>query len=352
MSFVATKWKATDLFSGCGGLTTGLKNAGFDVVSAVELDDLAADTYKENHPKTNLIRRDITKVEPDELLRHSGHIHLVAGCPPCQGFSRVRRRNRPVAAKDDRNDLILRFQEIVVALEPDAVFMENVPGIDKDQRFHIFIAKLKEIGYMVAWDTLELSEYGVPQRRSRVVVLAGKGFAVPMPRKSRKIRTVRHAIGDLPLPEKAWTSLHRIVTLHDEQALARIRAVPKDGGSRSSWPEELRLHCHDECSGFRDVYGRMSWDDLSPTITGGCINASKGRFLHPEQDRAITLFEAALLQTFARRYKFSLRRGRYPCAEMIGNALPPLFADRVGAGIISALEANCHGGHLHGRKAQ
>ena len=347
------RWRAIDLFAGCGGLSAGLKLAGFNIVSAVEIDPLAASTYSHNHPKVNLIPRDIMLVSPAELLPDDGGmIDLIAGCPPCQGFSRVRRRNRSKAAADSRNGLIAEFQRIVEQLKPAAVFMENVPGIEKDRRFDAFLARLEQLEYIVNCETLELSEFGVPQRRSRVVVLAGKGFIIPMPRPRRTCRTVRTAIGNLPPPAESSNPLHNQITQHDERALERIRAVQKDGGSRHSWPDELRLSCHDACNGFRDVYGRMAWDGLSPTITGGCINASKGRFIHPEQDRAITLLEAALLQTFGRRYYFNLERGRYAAAEMIGNALPPHFADRVGRSIARALQQQRYGRHVHNGKTQ
>jgi DNA (cytosine-5)-methyltransferase 1 len=350
---VRTRWRATDLFAGCGGLSTGLTRAGFQIVSAVEIDKVTAATYRANHPKVHLIERDIAEVDPAELLpEDGGKIDLVAGCPPCQGFSRVRRRNRSAAAVDPRNDLVAEFLKKVEALEPAAVFMENVPGIENDPRFDAFLARLRELGYLPEWQTLELSDYGVPQRRSRVVVLAGKGFTIPMPRPRRTERCVRTAIANLPEPAQSRNPLHNQVTQHDQQALDRIRAVPKDGGSRRSWPDNLRLKCHGDCDGFQDVYGRMAWDDLAPTITGGCINASKGRFIHPEQDRAITLLEAALLQTFGRCYRFKLDRGRYFVAEMIGNALPPHFADRVGRSIVRALEKHRHGRHLHQGQAK
>jgi DNA (cytosine-5)-methyltransferase 1 len=341
---VRKNWRAVDLFAGCGGLTAGLKRAGFNVVSAVEIDDLAVSSYSSNHPEVNLLHKNIVEVESKELLpKGGGSIDLVAGCPPCQGFSRVRRHNRPRAAKDPRNGLIDQFRRIVEELEPAAVFMENVPGIERDRRFLAFIARLEEMGYIVNWDTLELSDYGVPQRRSRVVVLAGNGFEIEMPRRGWKQYTVRDAIGALPSPDESRRRLHKEITQHSEEILERIRAVPKDGGSRRQWPDKFKLKCHGDFDGFKDVYGRMWWDAPAPTVTGGCINASKGRFLHPEQDRAITLLEAALLQSFSRRYRFNLKRGRYAVAEMIGNALPPVFSERVSRRIIRALENRSHG---------
>lgn len=337
-------WRAIDLFAGCGGLSWGLSRSGFRVVSAVEIDELAASTYKMNLPGVRVIQDDIRNIRDIKHLSvGKAQIDLIAGCPPCQGFSRVRRRNRRDAAIDPRNDLVGEFARIVEKVQPRAVFMENVPGIESDGRFTALVSRLKEIGYNVNWETLELSEFGVPQRRRRVVVLAGKGFTIPIPRPRRTERNVRWAIGDLPDPSKSKNPLHNQITSHLELTLKRIRAVPKNGGSRQDWPTDLQLGCHTECNGFRDVYGRMAWDEPAPTITGGCINASKGRFLHPKQNRAITLLEAALLQTFNRRYRLSLERGRYAAAEMIGNALPPHFAYRVGLCVRRALEKHVYG---------
>ncbi len=338
------QWTAIDLFGGCGGLTAGLKRAGFRVISSVEFDPLAAATYSANHPKVTVLPKNIRNVPSTAFLTKGvDSVDLVAGCPPCQGFSRVRRRNRPRARRDDRNSLILEYQRVVEDLQPRAVFMENVPGIELDYRFKRFVSRLVELGYAVNWDLVQLANHGVPQRRNRVVLLAGKGFNISLPRASRNQRTVRQAIESLPLPRESRNRLHNLVTCHDKGILERIRAVPRNGGSRSAWAENLRLQCHTDCDGFKDVYGRMAWDEPAPTITGGCINASKGRFLHPRQNRVITLFEAALLQTFPRRYHFDLSKGRYAVAEMIGNALPPRFAERVGLSIIAAFTKDCHG---------
>lgn len=335
-------WRAVDLFSGCGGLTTGLKQAGFEIVSAVECDTLAAKTYRTNHPEVKLLEQDIREVGGSDLRAPYGRkIHLVAGCPPCQGFSRVRRRNRSRMVSDDRNWLIDDFTRLIGEILPTAVFMENVPGIENYVRFREFTAALRKLGYCVTWKTLQLGEYGVPQKRRRVVVLAGHGFDIEMPKEAKITRTVRWAIGDLKRPRDHHSPLHREVAKHGSIVKERISAIPKNGGSRADWPRSLELDCHSKFHGFRDVYGRMAWDKQAPTITGGCINASKGRFLHPRQDRTITLHEAALLQSFPRRYTFSLENGRYPAARMIGNALPPEFARRVGVVISRALAENC-----------
>lgn len=338
---MADAWRAIDLFAGCGGLSLGLRQAGFKIASAVEVDAIAAETYRHNHKGVRLIENDIREVTGADLMpADGGEVHLLAGCPPCQGFSRVRRKNRRYSARDNRNWLIDEYLRIVKELKPRALFLENVPGIERYHRFRSFLSAIRGLDYIVNQDSLELSNYAVPQRRRRIVVLAGLGFKIEMPKhaRTRVPRNVKWAIGSLPSPTESRSRLHREVTKHDARMMKRIAAVPKNGGSRVNWPKSLILNCHETTNGFKDVYGRMSWEDPSPTITGGCINASKGRFVHPEENRAITLLEAALLQTFHQRYYFSAERGRYAIAEMIGNALPPEFARRVGCNIIRSLK--------------
>nr|WP_281722821.1 DNA cytosine methyltransferase [Nitrosomonas nitrosa] len=335
--------KAVDLFSGCGGLTLGLKKAGFHVVGAVELDKRAVETFSKNHPEVKVLQRDILTIEGKDFLKHlgvqKGEIDLLAGCPPCQGFSRIRRRNGRRACKDHRNDLVLKFGELVSETSPKAVMLENVPGLEKDRRFSRLLGVLRRQGYKFSWRILDVCHFGVPQRRRRLVVLACK-TRKPYVDKIRTsgFKTVRQAIGSVEHPRKSKRPLHRLVASYSEPVKMIIRKIPKDGGSRSVLPSEMTLGCHQRLMGFRDVYGRMSWDAPSPTITGGCVNPSKGRFLHPNQNRAITVFEASLLQSFPKTYKFLTKYGRYPNAEMIGNALPPKFAQKLSSYIADILK--------------
>ena len=334
---------AVDLFSGCGGLTQGLKDARFRVLAAVELDSLAAETYRINHGDVFLFNRDIRNVSTFDILKacdlRPGELDLLAGCPPCQGFSRLRDNNRRSRMVDPRNRLIDDVIRLTKALRPKVILIENVPNLAQYSRYLTFKRRLRHLGYVISDAILDVADFGVPQRRKRLVVLAsavGKMHHLP-PNSVR--RTVRDTIAKLPEPHRSNDPLHNFGEARSERIRQLIGCVPKDGGSRSDLPKHFRLKCHKKTDGYSDVYGRMAWDDVSPTITGGCINPSKGRFLHPEEDRAITLREAALLQSFPPTYVFSLKRGKYAAAEMIGNALPPAFS-RLQAEAIRAHLAN------------
>jgi DNA (cytosine-5)-methyltransferase 1 len=321
---------AVDLFSGCGGLTQGLKDAGFRVLAAVELEELAVETYRSNHGDVLLFDGDIRDIAGEALLRACrlapGELDLLAGCPPCQGFSRLREKNRGQRMADPRNRLIDEVFRLVETLLPKAVMLENVPNLAKYTRYIEFKRRLRRLGYEISDAILDVAKYGVPQRRKRLVVLASRLGPMEHPQPSDVRSTVRDAIAALPRPEYSDDPLHNLCETRSDRIRQLIGRVPKNGGSRTDLPKGLTLRCHADTDGYYDVYGRMSWDDVSPTITGGCINPSKGRFLHPEEDRAITLREAALLQSFPPDYFFSLQRGKYAAAEMIGNALPPVFS--------------------------
>ena len=320
---------AVDLFSGCGGLTVGLRKAGYRVLAAVENDPLSVKTYRANHGKVVLWEIDIRDLPPTELLDHlrlkQGEIDLLAGCPPCQGFSTLRTLNGSVSIEDARNDLLLEFQRFVQVLRPRAVMMENVPGLANDKRFTSFCKNMNSFGYLGDYRILNAADYGVPQRRNRLIYMAGIDCKIPFARKARKVTTVRDVLGNLPKAGESGDLVHDLPERRSSKVIEIIRRIPKDGGSRRELSDEFQLACHRRCNGFWDVYGRMAWNDVAPTITSGCFNPSKGRFLHPEEDRAITMREAALLQGFPASYKFAPETGKEALATMIGNALPPPF---------------------------
>ncbi|MCB5285389.1 MAG: DNA cytosine methyltransferase [Candidatus Cloacimonetes bacterium] len=332
---------AVDLFCGCGGLTVGLKKAGFRVLGAVDIDPLSVTTYKANHRDVTLWERDIRELDPQELLDtlglKKGGLDLLAGCPPCQGFSRMRTLNGAVSVEDPRNDLLLEFQRYVEALRPRTVMMENVPGLRNDERFAVFCKKLKKLGYLGDHRVLNAADFGVPQRRRRLIYLAGVGMEIPFVENAGRMKTVEDAIGGLPRAGESGDAVHDMPENRTPKIMEIIQRIPKDGGSRRDLPDEYQLECHKRCNGFKDVYGRMAWKDVAPTITSGCFNPSKGRFLHPEEDRAITMREAALLQGFPRRYKFPATNNKSAVALMIGNALPPPFIAAHGKSIKRAL---------------
>lgn len=324
------KHTAIDLFSGCGGLTQGLKDAGFRVLAAVEIDARARETFGLNHEDVNLVGSDIRDLTIEQILQDCrlqiGELDLLAGCPPCQGFSTLRSRNRANAIHDVRNDLIEEFGRLALGLRPKLVMMENVPALARFDKFKAFVRALEAANYKVRTEVLDVSDFEVPQRRKRLILSASRIGAPRLAEPSTLKRTVRQTIGWLPKAGGSGDDLHdKTSGPRSARVQAMIQVIPKDGGSRHSLPTEMQLGCHGRTSGFNDVYGRMRWDTPSPTITGGCHNPSKGRFLHPQEDRPITLREAALLQGFPRSYKFKVEHGKEAIALMIGNALPPPF---------------------------
>lgn len=336
--------RAIDLFSGCGGLSVGLKSAGFGVIAAVENDDVAAATYALNHPEVKLLQKDIQTVSAHGLMKELGlrrsELDLLAGCPPCQGFSTLRTRNGAKRNRDRRNNLVGEMLRFARVFRPKAIMMENVPRLKDHKLFEDLCAELERLGYRLSFDVKDAALYGVPQRRKRLILIGAKRRKLEFAREARTIRTVRDAIGDLPSPQKSRDKLHAMPGNKRSEKVAKlIRDIPKNGGSRSDLPKSRQLACHRRSDGFKDIYGRMAWDDVSPTITGGCFNPSKGRFLHPSANRVISMREAALLQSFPRSYRFTLSAGKQAIALMIGNALPPEFIRRHAGQIREALIA-------------
>lgn len=339
-----------DLFAGMGSLSAGLRDAGLQVVAAVEIDPDARATYEANHPGVPILE-DVREVSARDIQAHTGlqKIDVVVGCPPCQGFTRLTEGR---LQSDPRNILVLEFLRLVTELRPAICMMENVPGLITRGRglFSRLLNGLEAAGYAVTYEVLELADYGVPQLRKRLVLMAGLGYQVELPRPThkgpRRWRTVRDAIGNLPTPptrSEVAEGVKPQIPWHfsrDTSDLVKQRLVHalKHGGSRSSLPKRLRLQCHERYEGgFNDVYGVLDWDAPSTTITSGCTNASKGRFGHPAEPRPLTAREAAMIQTLGRRYKLR-GRGYESISKQIGNALPRRFAKVAGHEILRALQ--------------
>lgn len=326
-------------------MTVGLKKAGFRVVAAVEIEPHAFSTYKANHPEVRAFKQDVRTVKGKSLLKHSptGKVDLLSGCPPCQGFSALTSKRRDA---DPRNQLVLEMSRLVEEVKPRIVMMENVPGLPKKGKalFDELLQKLDSLGYVNNYDVLQVADYGIPQSRQRLVLLAGQGFSVEFPKKTHSRtgegdllpwKTLREVIGSMLEPVvlsdiKGNSSPQQynwhVVRSISSETLAILKAA-QPGESRLKLPVELRPPCHkNRKDGFNNVYGRLSWEQVSSTITGGCTTVSKGRFGHPERDRAISVREAALIQTFPKDYIFDTPFIDNVC-EIIGNALPCDFAE-------------------------
>ena len=336
---------AVDIFSGAGGLTTGLKAAGFRVVAGVEIEQHAISTFKVNHPETHIFKQDVTSVTGEDLVSETGGhgIALLAGCPPCQGFTSLTSKYRRT---DPRNQLIIELARLIEESKPQTLMMENVPGLELkgESLFNDFVRRIKAAGYIPEWRVLQVADYGIPQSRRRLVLLAGRGFHVPIPNATHskteanglpKWRTVRDVIENMPPPitmgelkgsKESGDHDWHVVRELSIQNQRRLRHA-KPGTHWRKIPKRLRPDCHqDKKAGFSNVYGRMKWDEVSPTITAGCTTLSKGRFGHPDENRTLSAREAAILQTFPSDYVFSSPYMEYVCS-MIGNALPCDFAE-------------------------
>ena len=346
---------AVDLFAGGGGLSLGLKQAGFVVSAAVESEPSACDTYSINHRGTVLFNRDIREISGIELIRTSPtlEIDFIAACPPCQGFSSLTSKYKKA---DLRNELIFEFVRLVEEVLPAAIMMENVPGLAKkgSSIFRSAMDRLSAAGYNLTQATLDVANFGIPQHRKRLVVLGGRGFPITIPPATHAEKqtvnqrpwvTVRDAIENFDRPSTLLKAIAlggpEVVNWHVTRSispinLARLRAT-RAGTDRSRLPVELRPKCHQGSdSGFSNVYGRMSWDKPAPTITGGCTTLSKGRFGHPSLLRTISVREAATLQSFPLTYQFSGGFMEKVC-DIIGNALPPRFAEIMAAACIDSI---------------
>jgi DNA (cytosine-5)-methyltransferase 1 len=328
---------AVDLFCGVGGLTRGLSNAGIDVRLGVDLDPACRFPIEENN-NTKFQQADVSSFKASEILSEFGDsaITLLAGCAPCQPFSTY---SQSGGGKKRHKDwgLLNAFSSLVLEVKPTLVTMENVPPLEKQEIFGDFVRELKSSNYHVAYRVVDGGEIGLPQRRKRLVLVASQLGAIELPKQNMPIVTVRDVIADLPAIEAGKSALndrlHVSASLSDLN-LERIRHS-KPGGTWRDWPKELVAACHNRSTGntYPSVYGRMQWDEPAPTMTTQCYGFGNGRFGHPEQDRAISLREAAIIQSFPKDYAF-LPKDRpinfNVLGRLIGNAVPVRLGEYIG----------------------
>ncbi|WP_078902581.1 MULTISPECIES: DNA cytosine methyltransferase [Streptomyces] len=333
---------AVDLFCGVGGLTHGLVRSGINVRAGVDLDPHCRYPFEANN-SAPFLERDVNELKADELKSYlsQGDYSLLAGCAPCQPFSTYSQSGRSKKRGLDWQ-LVLKFGALVAELQPDLVTMENVAQLAQHDVFADFLKYLD--GYSVHYSIVECSKIGVPQSRKRLVLIASKlgdaGLSLAS-QTNAPLRTVRQEISKLPAiaagEQHSRDPLHTAASL-SEMNMRRIRAS-KPGGTWRDWDPELIAACHRKATGatYPSVYGRMEWDAPAPTITTQCFGFGNGRFGHPTQDRAISLREAAMLQTFPRNYKF-LPKGEQVrfnrLGRLIGNAVPVRLGEAIGTVIM------------------
>lgn len=324
------KIKCVDLFCGAGGLTHGFILEGIQVAAGIDFDPACRYPYETNN-QAIFLERDISKVTSHELIDLFGDadLKILAGCAPCQPFSTYAQRYES-DGKDGKWGLLYEFARLAKGAIPDVITMENVPTVAKHEVFHDFVDNLKRMNYKVWFDVVDSSQYGVPQTRRRMVLLASKHGAIKMIEPSlKKPKTVRQAIGRLRALSAGEAAprdrLHASSSL-SEKNLKRIK-FSKPGGTWRDWPKHLVAECHQAESGrtYPGVYGRMEWDKPAPTMTTQCYGFGNGRFGHPVQDRAISLREAAILQSFPKEYVFLPTNSVVSftaLGRLIGNAVP------------------------------
>lgn len=337
------KIHAVDLFCGAGGLTHGLAKAGIDVRLGVDIDAACEFPYTVNNDAQFLLKS-VEKLERNEVQTYFGmdSYRLLAGCAPCQTFSTY---NQKASESDTRWWLLRQFSRLVSQLLPELVTMENVPRLLGQHVFSEFIANLEENGYSVAYQIVNCADYGIPQQRNRLVLLASRLGPISLLSPSALGRcpvTVKEAIGSLPHIEAGAS--HEADRLHQCSALSEINMrrikESKPGGTWRDWPTELVARCHMKLSGktYPSVYGRMTWDEPAPTITTQFFGFGNGRFGHPEQNRAISLREGAILQSFPREYEFvppDKKVCQKSVGRLIGNAVPVTLGEVIGASFVA-----------------
>lgn len=341
--------EVVDLFCGVGGLTRGLLDAGLDIVAGFDIDPTCQYTYEHNNGVPYNVRniREVTGQDINEIYT-PGTTKILVGCAPCQPFSQMRFKLREANEQDEKYDLLLEFGRLIEETHPTIVSMENVPQIRETEVYHSFLRILEDNGYNIDARVVFCPDYGIPQTRRRFVLLAsllGEIQLIPRTHNRENVH-VADFIAQLPPLEAGGVDpedpLHRSSTLSDLN-LRRIRAsIP--GGTWRDWPEELRCECHRKETGqtYSSVYGRMTWEQIGPTITTQFFSYGTGRHGHPEQDRGLSLREGALLQTFPANYDFINPDQPFvfrDVARHIGNAVPVRLGEVIGQTIVQHLNA-------------
>lgn len=340
---------AIDLFCGAGGLTRGLLDEGLNVVAGVDIDASCKFPYEHNN-KAVFLKEDVGKVSGESLasLYPSNDLRVLVGCAPCQPFSKY---TQGLDAKSDGKwNLLHSFSRLIEELRPEIVSMENVPELRRHLIFEEFIEGLEALRYTVTHTVVFCPDYGVPQHRRRLVLFAsklGKLEMIPPTHGPDEYITVESAIAHLPRLRSGKIDpndpLHRSSSL-TQTNMKRIRNS-KPGGTWRDWTPSLVAACHRKKKGktYPSVYGRMEWDALSPTITTQFFGFGNGRFGHPKQNRAISLREGAILQSFPENYKFAPSDGEYPMktiGRLIGNAVPVKLGRAIGKSILQHIESH------------
>ena len=339
-----TEVACIDLFCGAGGLTHGLIRAGIPVVAGVDLDEACRHPFEANN-NARFIAKGIENVKPSDLIKlyDDAEIRILAGCAPCQPFSTYSQRYDTLTSP--RWPLLYQFARLVRSVRPHVVTMENVPMVEKHAVFDDFVATLRRLGYAVWQDVVDCTYYGLPQTRRRMVILASAIGPIELIAPThKKARSVKDAIGKLPAI--AAGNAHKDDALHVSSKLSdlnlrRIR-ISRPGGTWRDWPQRLIAECHRKDTGrtYPGVYGRMTWEDPAPTITTQFYGFGNGRFGHPEQDRAISLREGAILQGFPKNYSFvpeGCPTHFKVLGRMIGNAVPVVLGEAIGQSIAAHL---------------
>ncbi|PNM89931.1 DNA cytosine methyltransferase [Achromobacter xylosoxidans] len=333
--------EAIDLFCGAGGLTYGLRKEDIRVLAGIDIDPACQYPYEKNNG-ARFILSDVKDITSEDLaaMYSEGAIRLLAGCAPCQPFSSMRRGAD--TSTDQKWGLLEHFSRLVEEIRPELVTMENVPRVVNHAPFIEFRDKLIELGYHVDFKVVQCADFGLPQYRRRCVLMASKLGAIVVPSGKCRGKSAQAALKGLPSlnpgESSADDSLHRARSLSPLN-VARARAA-KAGGTWADWPEELKLECHKRDSGstFKSVYGRMHARKPSPTITTQFFNIGTGRFIHPNEDRGISLREGAILQSFPKKYRFAKESSDISfnvTGRLIGNAVPPLLGQVIAKAFLS-----------------